>query len=106
MSDEKNAQPQEGEQQDGEQQKQIQLRDMGKETQYANFFTVTGGMDALLLSFGAQFGRADVAQIESKLAISWRNAKRLAMSLGSVIRRYEQERGEIDLGVNQGQSGG
>jgi len=96
----------EGRTQEGQegQQKRIQIRDTVKETQYANFFTVTGGQDAILLSFGAQFGRPDVAQVETKIAMSWRNVKRMAISLGSVIRRYEQQNGEIEIGTPQGQS--
>ena len=99
MSDEQNVQSEEG-----AQQKQLQLRDTGEKTQYTNFFTVTGGLEALVLSFGTQFGRPDVAQIEGKVAMSWRNAKRLAVSLGAVIRRFEQDHGEIDIRPPQVQS--
>ena len=89
MSD--NETPQEG------QQRQIQMRDTGIATQYANFFTITGGREAILLTFGSQFTQPDTVQVESKVVLSPANAKRLAVSLGQVIRRYESEHGEIDI---------
>lgn len=92
MSEEQAGTPQEGE----PQQRRIQLRDTGIPTQYGNFFTVTGGQDAILLTFGNQFG-PEVIQLESKIVLSPRNAKRLAISLGQVIRRYEEQHGELDI---------
>jgi len=80
------------------QQRRIQLRDAGVSTHYANFFTVTAAQDAILLSFGNQLG-PEMIQIENKLVLSPRNAKRMAISLGQVIRRYEQQHGEIDINV-------
>ena len=94
MSDEQASAPQEGE----AQQRRIQLRDTGISTLYANFFSLTGGQDAVLLTFGNQFG-PDVVQLESKIVLSPRNAKRLALSLGQVIRAYEEQHGEIDVRV-------
>lgn len=94
MSDEQVSPPQEGE----AQQRRIQLRDTGISTLYANFFSLTGGQDAVLLTFGNQFG-PDVVQLESKIVLSPRNAKRLALSLGQVIRAYEEQHGEIDVRV-------
>lgn len=82
-------------------QRRIQLRDTGVETNFANFFTISGGLDAILFSFGNQFGQQDVVQLEAKVVLSPRNAKRLAISLGGVIRRYEQQHGEIELGGQQ-----
>ncbi len=81
------------------QQRQIQVRETGIATHYANFFTITGGREALLLTFGTQFTRPDAVQVENKVVLSPVNAKRLAVSLGQVIRRYESEHGEIDLNV-------
>ncbi len=85
------------------QERQYELRDPGTPTHYANFFTVTGGRDAALLAFGNMFGPGQVIQLESKVVLSPRNAKRLALSLGQLIRRYEQEHGEIDISTGQQQ---
>ena len=94
MADESAAQ---GEQQGGQQK--IQIRDSGVATRYSNFFTVAGGREAFLLSFGSQFTRPDQADIEQKVVLSPTNAKRLAMTLGQVIRRFEEDHGEIELQV-------
>lgn len=94
MSDE---QPQAEQQQEG-QQTEIQIRDMGTTTHYSNFFTATGGQDAVMLSFGNLFGGNRTVQLESKVVLSLRNTKRLALSLGQLIRRYEEQNGEIDIG--------
>ena len=84
-------------------QRRIQLRDTGVSTNYANFFTISGGQDAILFSFGNQFGQQNMVQLEDKVVLSPRNAKRLAISLGGVIRRYEQQHGEIEIGQQQQQ---
>jgi len=81
--------------------RQIQLRDTGVPTHYANFFTVAGSREAVQITFGNQFARPDEVQIEQKTVLSPANAKRLAITLGQVIRRYEEEHGEIDVGVRR-----
>jgi hypothetical protein len=89
-----------------EQGKGIQLRDPSNTTGFANFFTIMGAEDSILISFGSIFGGQEVAQLDAKIAMSPRNAKRLALSLGSVIRRYEEQHGEIDVGAPPQQQGG
>jgi len=88
------AAPREGQ---GAEQRKIQIRDAGIATHYANFFTIMGGREAILLSFGSQFSSPDTVQLEHKIVLSPGNAKRMAISLGQVIRRYEEEHGEIDI---------
>jgi hypothetical protein len=83
--------------QDDQQGRKIQVRDRGISAVYANFFTITGGQDAVLMSFGNQFGNPDVLQLDAKVVVSPRNAKRMAVSLGHVIREYEKQYGEIDI---------
>ena len=101
MSNEDVKRPQEGE----PEQRRLQIRDTGTGTHYANFFTITGSQDAILLSFGNQFGNPDVVQIENKVVLSPPNAKRMAISLGHVIRRYEEQHGEINVSVPSQQAG-
>ena len=93
---ESDAVPQEKE---GAEQRRIQIRDAGVVTHYANFFTIMGGKEAILLSFGTQFSSPDTVQLEEKIVLSPPNAKRMAISLGQVIRRYESEHGEIGIGA-------
>ncbi len=92
-------------QQKAQEQQGIQIRDPGIHSEYANFFTIMGGEDAILLSFANLFGGQNVVQIESKVVLSPRNAKRLALSLGGVIRKYEEQHGEIDIGTPPPQPG-
>ncbi len=80
---------------EGEQR--IQLRDTSGSTEFSNFFTVTGGQDSLMVSFGTRFGNADTVAIENKIVLTPRTAKRLAMSLGQVVRNYEDQFGEIEM---------
>ncbi len=97
MSDRPTPPPQEG----GEQQRRIQLRDAVVPTHYASFFSIAGGPDAVLLTFGNQFGSPDTIQLEQKIVLSPANAKRMAISLGQVIRRHEEQHGEIDISVRR-----
>ena len=85
-----------GAQQQG-QERRIQLRDIGNATTYASFFSISAAQDAILFNFGNQLGQPDVVQLETKVVLSPRNAKRLAVSLGHVIRRHEEQHGEIDI---------
>jgi hypothetical protein len=87
--------------QQAEGQRQLQLQDLGKPTHYANFFAVGGGRDAVMLTFGNLFGGGGVVQVETKLVLSPMNAKRLAVSLGQLIRRHEERFGEIELTETQ-----
>ena len=91
--------PAEAPQQEGEGQSKIQVRDTGVATHYANFFSISAMRDAVVLMLGNQFGRPDMVQVEHKIALSPANAKRMAISLGQVIPRLEQEQGEIDISV-------
>ena len=43
----------------------------------------------------------DVA-VGSRVVLNWAGAKRLAISLGQVVRQYEERAGEINLGPRQG----
>ena len=92
------------------QQQRIQLSDSIITTKYANFFTISGGQDAILFTFGNQFGGQGRVQLNDKIVLSPRNAKRLAISLGQVIRRYEEQNGEIEIQQpgqqQQGEEGG
>ena len=81
--------------------RQIQVRDAGVPTHYSNFFTIVGSKEAMLISFANQFARSDMVQVEHKIVLSPANTKRLAITLAQVLRRYEEEHGEIDLTVRR-----
>lgn len=88
------------------QQQQIQLRiDESKmQTTYANTIRTSTTQDEVVLDYGMNLpvqgpdGQpALVFSVGSRVIMNWAGAKRLAISLGQVIRRYEENNGEIDL---------
>ena len=92
------------------QQQQVQLRiDESKMTStYANTIRTSNTQDELVMDFGMNIpmqvpGQAPVVifNVGSRVIMNWAGAKRLALSLGSAIRGYEERFGEID--INQGQ---
>jgi len=50
-------------------ERRIQLRDTGTGTNYASFFSISAGQDAILFNFGNQLGQPDVVQLEAKIVL-------------------------------------
>ena len=89
-------------------QKKIRIRidDSNIQTSYVSGFRPTMGPEELMLDFGLNLVRPTgdkeqpveiVFQSSSRLIMSYYSAKRLAVALGRVVRRYEKEFGEIEL---------
>lgn len=86
-------------------QQQVQLRiDESKmQTTYANIIRTTTTADEVVLDFGmnlpipSQEGQAQQLMfgVGSRCVMNWKGAKRLAISLGQLIRNYEERNGEI-----------
>ena len=94
------------ENQDQPQGQQIQLRiDESKmQTTYANTIRTSTTSDEVVLDFGMNLpvqgpdGKAALAfNVGSRVVMNWSGAKRLAISLGQVVRQYEERNGEIKL---------
>ena len=92
------------------QQQQIQLRiDESKMTStYSNTIRTSTTQDEIVLDFGInipmQMPGQDpmvVFHVGSRVIMNWAGAKRLAISLGQVIRQYEERNGEIQLQPQQ-----
>lgn len=86
--------------------RQIQLRiDESKMTStYANTIRTSSTQDEVVLDFGMNLpvqGQnnepALLFSVGSRVIMNWAAAKRLAISLGQVIRQYEERNGEIRL---------
>jgi hypothetical protein len=101
---------------DNPQQRQVQLRiDESKmSTTYANTIRTSTTPDEVVLDFGVNLPMPQQSQeqtpvimfsVGSRVVMNWRGAKRLAISLGQVIRQFEERNGEIALG-NPGEPGG
>jgi hypothetical protein len=98
----------------GNQQQQIQLRidEQRMKVVYANTIRTTTAPDEVVLDFGLnmplQGPEGQMAMqfdVGSRVVLNWRSAKRLAMSLGQVIRQFEQANGEIPLNPQGGPGG-
>ncbi|MCB9846320.1 MAG: DUF3467 domain-containing protein [Phycisphaeraceae bacterium] len=88
------------------QSRQIQLRiDESKMTSsYANTIRTSTTQDEVVLDFGMNLPMqgndgqpALLFAVGSRVIMNWSGAKRLAISLGQIIRQYEERNGEIQL---------
>lgn len=101
---------------DNPEQRQIQLRidESRMNTTYANTIRTSTTAEEVVLDFGMNLPQPGpdpnqpvlVFAVGSRVVMNWRGAKRLAISLGQVIRQFEERNGVIDLGNQQQQGGG
>jgi hypothetical protein len=91
---------------DQPQQQQVELRiDESKmHNTYANTIRTSTTGDEVVLDFGMNLPTptpdnrpALLFSVGSRVVMNWRGAKRLAISLGQVIRQFEEANGEIQL---------
>jgi hypothetical protein len=94
-----------------QQQQQVRLNiDESKmHTSYANTIRTSTTGDEVVLDFGinlpipTQDNQPTLQfSVGSRVVMNWRGAKRLAISLGQVIRQFEERNGEIQLNPPQG----
>lgn len=94
-------------------QQQVQLRidESRMNTTYANTIRTSTTAEEVVLDFGINLPTptqdnqpALIFAVGSRVVMNWRGAKRLAISLGQIIRQYEERNGEIQL--DSGQRGG
>lgn len=83
--------------QDAPQQRRLRFTEEGVKTQYAGIFNIGLGAEEVVFMFGNPSVDPSVVRIESKIAVSLKTAKRLVLSLGNLIRRYEAVNGIIDV---------
>ncbi|MEN6336134.1 MAG: DUF3467 domain-containing protein [Phycisphaerales bacterium] len=95
-----------GQAQAGARQLRIRVDERNLQTTYVNGFRSTTTPEEVVLDFGLnlvqQTGLKEnphdmVFRAESRLVMTWYNAKRLALSLGQSVQRFEQEFGPIEL---------
>lgn len=92
--------------QTGQKKVRIRIDESNINTSYVSGFRPTMGPEELMLDFGLNHVRPTgnkeqpveiVFQASNRLIMSYFSAKRLAVALSRVVRRYEQEFGEIEL---------
>jgi len=92
--------------------KQVRLRidQTGMSTTYANAFQTNATSEEIIVDLGLNMvvptppgqGDSDVAgdilfQVNNRLILNYYTAKRLALSLGQLVRGYEEKFGELKL---------
>jgi len=106
---------QQAREQTGQRQVRVQVDERDLRTCYANMFRTNGTADEVMLDFGlslAPAGRQDAERPEilfkvtQRVILNYHSAKRLAITLSQVIRRYEQQFGELELDVSKRRRGG
>ena len=85
-----------------EQRGVLNLRIERAQTTYANLAVITSTLEEVVLNFGVNVNpptpqREVNVEITSRIIMSYPSAKRLALTLGSVIQRHEARHGVIPV---------
>ena len=117
---------QQARQQTGQQQVRLRLDEREMTTCYANAFRTNGTAEEVLLDFGlnlvvpaatppGQEGQPPEAQqtrqpeilfqVKERVILNYYSAKRLAITLSQLIRRHEEQFGELELDVAKRRKG-
>jgi len=94
--------------QTGKMQLRVHIDERDLKTSYANGFRPIPGAEEVVLDFGLNLPfssknqnkekeRDIVFQANNRIIMNYYVAKRLAITLSQVVRRYEQEFGELEL---------
>jgi hypothetical protein len=95
-----------------EQQLPLLIDERSMRSSYANAFRTNGMAEEVMLDFGLnivnpagqQQGQPQVVfQINDRVILNYYSAKRLAIALGQLINRHEQQFGELELDVTKRQ---
>jgi hypothetical protein len=103
--------------QTGQQRVQLRIDERDLTTSYANAFRTNGTAEEVMLDFGfnqmlpAQQGQQQTEgqdqtpqilfKINNRIIMNYYTAKRMAITLSQLIRRHEQQFGELELDVSK-----
>ncbi len=90
----------------GGQQMQLQIREDKMNTVFSNIFRLSATHEDLFLDFAINMQHHDkpntvVMDVNTRVAMSFHAAKRLALALSQAVQRYEQVYGPIQLDPRQ-----
>ena len=96
--------------QTGQQQVRLNIDERNLKTSYANAFRTNGTAEEVILDFGLNLVGPPVQQdggqmpqivfqINERIVLNYFSAKRLAITLSQLVRRHEEQFGEIELDV-------
>jgi hypothetical protein len=103
-----------GRDQTGQKQIRVRVDERNLQTSYMSGFRPTVTAEEVILDFGLNLVRPTgnkenpaelVFQANNRLIMSYFSAKRLAMVLGQIVHRYEQQFGEIELNAAKRRAG-
>jgi len=94
---------------EGQQNVQVLLDESALKTVYSNAYRLHQSMEEVIVDLGfnmvnpnPQTGQAQMLfKVTERIVMTYANAKRLSMSLQQLIKRYEQQFGEIPVGQGQ-----
>jgi len=102
--------------QTGQQQVRLRVDEREMSSSYANAFRTNGTAEEVMLDFGLNVVNPASQQKDQQLEIifkvneriimNYHSAKRLAITLSQLIRRHEDEFGELELDVAKRRLGG
>ncbi len=95
-------------QQTGQQQVRVRIDERTMTTSYANAFRTNGTAEEVMVDFGfnlvsppGQEGeQAEIIfKVNDRVILNYYSAKRLALTLSQLLRRHEEQFGELELDV-------
>ena len=119
MSAEQNPQDavnQQAAEQTGQRQVRLRIDESGMNTAYTNAYRTQTTAEEVIVDFGmnlmspARQGQPEDAsqpqgeilfKVNDRLVMNYHTAKRLAMTMGQIVRQYEQRFGELKLNANE-----
>ena len=88
----------------------LRLDERNLRSSYANAFRTNATAEEVIIDFGLnlltppprQGGQPEIMlQVGERIIMNYFQAKRLALTLGQIVRRHEEQFGEIELDVNK-----
>ena len=80
----------------------ISLDEAGAKNSYSNFCYTAGTREGVLFGFGFHdWQPGNPIKVDTKVEMSYFNAKRLLATLNQVIKRHETAFGEIEIDINK-----
>jgi len=99
--------------QTGQKRIQVAIDERDLKTSYSNGFRTSGTAEEIVLDFGfnqvqitnAKKGEGKIVfHVNERIIMNYYSAKRLAITLAQIIRRYEQKFGELELNAAKRQT--
>jgi len=96
--------------QTGQQQVTLRIDERAMSMCYANAFRTNGSAEEVMLDFGVNELRPGpqpkgqpeiIFQVKERVILNYYSAKRLALALGNIVRRYEEQFGNLELDVSK-----